>query len=286
LPLAFAERFQLYRARGRIGQDEHHLLRLESSNLTAAQRRDAAQYHAGDVVQFVQNVKGGWQKGDRVTVVSHDDTSVRVRTAAGQEKALPLPLAEQFQLYRARELAVATGDRIRFTLGGSTRDGKRLSNGRVATIAGFTSDGDLRLDNGWIVPKDYGHMAAGWTVTSHASQGKTVKGRVFIAQSAVSLPASNLEQFYVSASRAKGGPGAVAIYTDDKSALRRVVSRSDRPLSATELLTPRPAAPRAWAHIRERVRRLKYRAKVYARLGLDRLQERFVFAHDRYAYRR
>ena len=272
-------------SRGRISGDEHRLLRLESSNLTTAQRRDAVPYHAGEVVQFLQNAKG-WRKGERVTVVSADASGVRVRAASGEEKCLPLASAERFQLYRARELTVASGDRIRFTLGGTTRSQKRLANGRVATIAGFTPGGDLRLDNGWIVPKDYGHMAAGWTVTSHASQGRTVKGRVFIAQSATSLAASNLSQFYVSASRAKGGPGAVAIYTDDKDVLRCAVSRADRPLSATELLAPRPNAPRLWARVRERLRRLQYQAKVYARLGLDRLQEPLAFTHERYAYRR
>ncbi|QJW95417.1 MobF family relaxase [Frigoriglobus tundricola] len=273
------------KSRGRIGTDEHHLLRLENSNLTEAQRRDAVQYQTGDVVQFVQNVAGGWRKGERVTVVGHNDTGVRVRTATGQERALPLAAAERFQLYRARELAVATGDRIRVTLGGSTRDAKRLANGRVATIAGFTSGGDLRLDNGWVVAKEYGHLAAGWAVTSHAAQGKTVKGRVFVAQSKASLAASNLPQFYVSASRAKGGPGAVAIYTDDKEALRRAVSRDDRSLSATELLEPRSSAKGVWARVREQVRRLHYQAKVYARLGLDHLQERLI-THDQYAYRR
>ncbi|OWK38935.1 MobF family relaxase [Fimbriiglobus ruber] len=268
------------KSRGLLGSNEHCLLRLENTNLTTAQRQDAAQYRDGDVVQFVQNVKGGWRKGDRATVVSHGESGVQVRTVSGEVKALPLAAAEKFQLYRTQELTVAAGDRIRFTLGGTTRDHKRLSNGRVATIAGFTPGGDVRLDNGWVVPKEFGHVASGWTVTSHASQGRTVKGRVFLAQSAASLPASNLSQFYVSVSRAKGGPGAVAIYTDDKFALRRAVARSDQPITATELLNPRAATTPAWASMLERVRRLAYHAKVYARLGLDHVREQLTAAQS------
>ncbi|QJX01075.1 MobF family relaxase [Frigoriglobus tundricola] len=275
------------KGRGRIGEDEHRLLRLESSNLTAAQRRDVVQYHAGDVVQFVQNAKGGWRKGDRVAVIDRSAGEVRVKTATGEERLLPLAEAARFQLYRVRVLTAATGDRIRFTLGGTSHDKKKLTNGQVVTIAGFTPGGDLRLDNGRVVSKDYGHFAAtGWAITAHAAQGKTVKGRVFVAQSAVSLPASDLAQFYVSVSRAKGGPGAVTIYTDDKDALRRAVTRIDRPIAATELVSPRPDAARVWALVRDRARRLVYQAKVRVRLGLERLHERLVAPHEHYAYRR
>ncbi len=76
------------------------------------------------------------------------------------------------------------------------------------------------LENGWTVGKDFGHLAHGYVVTSHASQGKTVD-RVFVGQSSQSFPASSREQFYVSASRARE---QVIIYTDDKEALLEAVS--------------------------------------------------------------
>lgn len=51
--------------------------------------------------------------------------------------------------------------------------------------------------------------------------------------SSLSFPASSLEQFCVSASRARH---AVTIYTDDKEALLDAIKSSDDRLSATEFV--------------------------------------------------
>jgi hypothetical protein len=40
-------------------------------------------------------------------------------------------------------------------------DKPRLNNGAVFQVDGFTRDGDIRLTNGFVVPKHYGHMAYG-----------------------------------------------------------------------------------------------------------------------------
>jgi ATP-dependent exoDNAse (exonuclease V) alpha subunit len=96
------------------------------------------------------------------------------------------------------------------------------------------------LGNGWTVSKDYGFLAHGYVVTSHASQGKTVK-RVIIGQSADSMRAASREQFYVSVSR---GRERATIFTDDKKALLEAVSRSDDRVAATELARSRKAKQR------------------------------------------
>ena len=81
------------------------------------------------------------------------------------------------------KLALAEGDKLRITQNGFTREtrrgllGKRqrrLNNGAVYEVEGFTKQGDIKLTNGFVVPKDYGGLAHGYVVTSHASQGKTV----------------------------------------------------------------------------------------------------------------
>ena len=258
------------RQRGVIKDDQHTFTRLENTNLTDAQKQDAVHYQPGDVLQFFQNAKGGWKRSDRATVLSHDKDTLHVRTASGNEKLLPLNLASRFQHYRPRSINLASGDAIRFTLNGQTPDKKRLTNGGIAHIAGFTDAGDIRLANGWVVPKDFGHLTPGWVVTSHASQGKTVKGTVFIAQSTESLPASSREQFYVSASRAKD---KVRVFTDDKEALQRAVARTDQPQSAIELMEPRQAKQNFMATIITRLHRLHYLARIYARMGFERVRE-------------
>src|SRR5438046_1936617 len=86
--------------------------------------------------------------------------------------------------------------------------------------------------NGWVIPKEYGHLMHGYCVTSYGSQSKSVD-RVFVAESSQSFRAADREQFYVSASRFKE---ALTIYTDDKEELLEAVSKSSERPSATDLV--------------------------------------------------
>lgn len=202
---------------GELGPDERRLNVLENANLTEGERRDPLNYSPGDVLVFHQNAAKGIRKGQRLVVGSDP---------------LPLEQAEKFQVFRPGILPVAPGDKLRITRNGKTADGHGdLNNGALCTVAGFTSQGDIRLTNGKTIDSDYGHLAHGYVVTSHASQGKTVK-RVFIGQSSQSFPASSREQFYVSVSRGRKG---VTIYTDDKESLLDAVNHSDDRITATEL---------------------------------------------------
>ena len=120
-------------------------------------------------------------------------------------------------------------------LGKKAKD--RIDNGAVYEVDGFTRDGDIRLTNGFVIPKNYGGITHGYVVTSHASQGKTVDVAL-IALGQESFAAANREQFYVSVSR---GREAVRLYTDDKAAMMDAVQGSAARLSATELMQAAPA---------------------------------------------
>ena len=106
---------------------------------------------------------------------------------------------------------------------------------------GFTPAGDIEVEGGIVVGKNYSHLAHGYVVTSHAAQGKTVD-RVVVVQGAESFPASSREQFYVSATR---GRESLTVFTDDREGLKRAIQRSDPRPSATELVQPSATHP-AW----------------------------------------
>ncbi|HKQ49872.1 MAG TPA: MobF family relaxase [Phycisphaerae bacterium] len=220
-------RSQLKRA-GRLSGGEHHVLTLLNANLTEAERSDSLNYSPGDVLVMHQNAKG-YRKGERVVVGSDQ---------------LPLVEAARFTVYRPDLLPVAPGDVLRITRNGTTADGgHRLNNGATFAVKDFDAKGNIVLTNGWKIARDFGHIAYGYVVTSHASQGRTVD-RVLIGESAQSFPAASREQFYVSVSR---GRQRATIYTDDKQALLEAVSRSDDRLSATEFLNGRNHRERALA---------------------------------------
>lgn len=206
------------REEGTLGKDERRFAILQNANLTEAERGDAANYAPGDVIAFHQNAKG-FTRGQRIAV--------------DLETNLPLDQAPRFQVYHGSTLSLAPGDKVRITQNGYSADGQhRLNNGELYAVKRFDDSGNIVLNNGWTVSKDFGHLAYGYVVTSHSSQGKSVD-RVFIGQGFESLPASSREQFYVSVSR---GKKQATIYTGNKQELFDAARRSDERLTAIEFV--------------------------------------------------
>ena len=127
--------------------------------------------------------------------------------------------------------------------------------------------GDIRLSNGKILPKDFGHLAPGYYITSWSGQSKTV-GKVLIAEGEESFRAAKFEQFYVSCSR---GRESCRIYTDDKDALRERIVHSSQRGSATELLAGQVAANTRPRDVTERA--MKDRDRLKKRVAYRRKHE-------------
>jgi UvrD-like helicase C-terminal domain len=156
------------------------------------------------------------------------------------------------------------GDRVRVTAGGKTKDGKhRLANGALLTVQGFTSSGDIMVDHGWVIGKEFGHLTHGYAMTSHASQGVTVD-KVFVGISSESLPATSQRSAYVALTR---GREQVVLFTDDRKELLKAASRADEPMSATEL------SESASANGKDRNGRMKGLMAARGRAGFGQGQE-------------
>lgn len=246
------------------------LLALRNLAWTEADRADPARYAAGLVVQFFRDAPG-IKRGERLIVEGVDaGRRVIARRVGGEAVVLPLQASARFQVYRPFTLGLAAGDQVRITQNGKTKDGAhKLHNSTLCTVKSFTPDGDLVLENGWMLAKDYGHLAHGYCTTSHASQGKTVD-QVFIAQGAASLPATSREQFYVSVSRAREG---VRIYTDDKARLLEAAERSGMRGSALELAEGALGARRMQPAAFERLQEARARARRYLTLARRHAEE-------------
>jgi conjugative relaxase-like TrwC/TraI family protein len=237
---------------GAIGKEREFKVR-RSTGWTDAQKGDARNYEPGMVVDFhdavagtrkrmngTRQTTGGFTKGEAVVVTGRDGDSVKVMRRDGSEAALPLQEAERFEVSRARTIAIGRGDRIRITKNGEAKvegqkKGTRINNGDIYTVEGFTKEGDIRIEKGKLLPKDWGHMNLGYVDTSYASQGKTVE-RVFISVGSQSLPAADRQQWYVSASR---GQEMAKVYVEDKQEVRNAITRSGERLSAVELTQTR-----------------------------------------------
>ncbi len=219
---------------GKLGE-ERTLSTWIPARLTDPEKSDATQYDLGDMLQFHQNAPGQ-QNGSRL-----------VLTPGAKP---PVAYADRFEVYRPSQLKLAVKDRIRVTANGKTKEGKhKLKNGMLLTVHGFTTQGDPIVDKGWVIAKDFGHIAHGYVVTSHAAQGKTVH-KVFIGESSESFGATNQRSFYVPVTR---GKEQAVIFTDSKADLLKAVKRPDQPLSATEfvqgLRRKTPSRQRLYNHL-------------------------------------
>jgi conjugative relaxase-like TrwC/TraI family protein len=213
-----------------LGPDERDFLQLKNLQWTEAERSDARNYTAGLVIQFHQNAPG-FRRGERVTVRGQTPKAVSVERINGELAILPLYQSNRFHVYESQRISLASGDVIRVTQNGYAASGHRLNNGELRKVKDFTQEGDIRLQNGWLVAKDYGNLAHGYCLTSFSAQSKGADC-VFIAESSESFRAANREQIYVSASRFKEN---LTIYTDNKAALLARAGISGQRPSATDL---------------------------------------------------
>ena len=150
---------------------------------------------------------------------------------------------------------------MRITANGRDVTGKhRVDNGRIDAIRGFTPGGGMVLSNGWVLPKDFGHLKHGLVQTSPPTQSKT-DDIVLAAMNRASLGAMGAEQGYVTVSR---GRERGMIFTDlTRDELLKAVAHGDGRKSATELFAPKPVADAA---AKEESRTRAFMEKVRAHL--------------------
>lgn len=229
------------RESGRLGPDETPVTQLVNTNLTVAEKSDSRNYKVGQVIQFNQHAPG-LPRGSRWQVATVTDNNVEIRNEREEIRLLPLADRAPFDVFEPSTLGLSTGDAVRITRNGFDANGRRVTNGQMLDVVSVKPDGTIALHNRmskarYNLPSVFGHLAHAHCITSHAAQGKT-GDTVFIAQPASTFSATNLNQFYVSVSRARD---SVHIYTDDKDALLAQASLSGERLSALELVKRKKA---------------------------------------------
>ena len=176
------------KARGAIGKERTIRVR-QSTGWTEAQKGDGRNYEGGMVIDFSEGIAGkrrrinrervtenGFAKGEAVAVIGKHGGGVRVMRKDGTEALLSLEQTKRFDVSRTRDLAIGRGDRIRITRNGEMKvagqpKGTKVNNGDIYAVDGFTKDGDIRLEGGKVMPRDWGFLNHGYVDTSQSSQG-------------------------------------------------------------------------------------------------------------------
>ncbi len=213
------------RKRGLLVGSGQTITSLRHIDLTSAQKNDQRYYPEDHVVVFNQPV-GHCQRGDIGRMRGITKRGVVIDTGHSLHVVKPTQF-DAINVYRPLELTLCSGDRLQLKANAQTASGAKLANGEIVTVAKIKSNGEIALSDGRTLPASYRQFVRGYAVTSYGSQGKTVD-HVLLADSA-SRAATNAQQWYVSISR---GRKSIRIFTPDKAALRRHISRSgDRPLA-------------------------------------------------------
>ena len=211
---------------GRIHGATFASQRLVSKGYTNAEKALAGNYGAGDVVAFHRPYKRiGVEKGDerRVTGVNHKTGEVLLEDGKGGRVAWkPEEIGGRrggSEVYRAEEIQLRTGDRIRWTRNDA---GLGLVNSRTAEVVAVKGGRvTFRLEDGKTLELGKGdpqlrHLDHAWASTVHAFQGRTVDN-VIAAMEARHPHLTTQKSFYVEISRARD---RAELVTDDAAELR------------------------------------------------------------------
>lgn len=228
--------------------------KLERIGLGDAERSDPSIYEPGQVVAFFKNAKG-FRKGHRYEVVGRDPFGNVLAREGAWIEALPLKRSSDFALFRRGTIELAKGESIRITSTGRTKNetfgmekllsdrqqAVRLENYRlfgiqapdrryrvprnsIHRIAGFTLHGDIKLENGWVLPKNFGHLDYGYCVSSQAPK-ECAAQHLIVARPSEPSDRRYSELGFVGLAERK--PQTITVVTDDKTTFGARLQRND-----------------------------------------------------------
>ena len=191
---------------------------------TKAEKKDARNYQAGDVLQFHRKA-AIFERGELVRFIERQDRQIIVERSNGERFAFNPSRLTDFEAGISSDLPVALGEKLLIR---ATDKSSGLKNGDIVEARQLNDDGSIRLADGRTLPPTFRQFAHGYATTSHASQGKTVdRGILMMTDDA--LKAANLKQAYVSNSRFRLSQ---MVYTSDrKEAQEAMATPAERQLA-------------------------------------------------------
>jgi conjugative relaxase-like TrwC/TraI family protein len=225
-----------------IGEIEMVVKVLERLDLTDAQKRDKRFYNPDSVLVFNRNA-AGFKAGEAGRLLGITEKHLLIQ-AGNHIRPVPFQHLDKLTVCQPKELSLSSGDRLQLKANGEAVDGRKLANGELVTVKQVHPDGQITLDDGRVLSKDYRQFTRGYAVTSYAAQGKTVD-YVLFSDSAVKA-ATNEQQWYVTISRGRKG---VRIFTADKIQLRQNIAHSGDRTLALDISQPKQGLTHRLAQI-------------------------------------
>jgi conjugative relaxase-like TrwC/TraI family protein len=197
-----------------LASDGTEFIVHDSLQWTVQQKRNAANYRAGQSIVFTRPF-GNWQAGQAGEVRNVANGVVSV-VSNGVESPLPVKSPDCFDVGRPRQVEVVTGDKL-LMRANAKRFG--LINGQVLTVDRIEDDGSLATREGVRIPSGFRQWCHGYVVTSYKSQGRTHKHVIVAAEWL------DAKSAYVACSR---GKVSCTVHTPDKAQLLKHLPEGTR----------------------------------------------------------
>jgi hypothetical protein len=197
--MAAAVKAQL-QAEGKISTEEYEVTRIRKLQ---ANVKDPVNYEAGRVVGFRTKVKGGFLPGEKWTVIDRENGTVKLEPD-GIERILETITKGQWDVFEAQN----------------------FTNNEILKVARINRE-SVTFSDGRTMKRGLVQIDQGVCVTSHASQGKTVR-QVVALMPMTTFSQADAKALYVLASRATH---EVQVFTDCKLSKNRSSGRESAPAS-------------------------------------------------------
>lgn len=206
---------------------------LQSTQWTEAQKTRAGGYEESFVVRFQKPYGDRYSRNDKSEVVGVNPETGKIRLRNPDDGAIiemsGAAISKHCDVLRKKELPVAAGDKIMFTVNcrvdrkGDSR--KKCVNGEVATVQSVdTETGEIVLKDGRILGRDFDDFCLAYAQTAYKAQSRTLDAVIVMGDGL------NKQAFYVAVTR---GRKTVKIFTRDKEALANNIGVSGARRSAT-----------------------------------------------------
>ena len=205
------------KAEGLIAQENHQVTRIKKLPLDGPELKDPLQYRPGRVVAFHKRVKGGFKVGEKWQVIEpREDGAIQLQRA-NVTKAFDPASKGKWDLHEAAEMDLSVGAQIRINEGFKER-GVAFENNEVLRVSAIAQD-KITLEDGRSLQRDFLRIDQGVTITSYASECRTV-GQIVPVLPMRAFAQVNDETWYVLVSRAQH---RLVAFTDCKEALHEQV---------------------------------------------------------------
>jgi conjugative relaxase-like TrwC/TraI family protein len=202
--------------------DESIPVLVQRSDMSVAERRWAARYDRGDIIEYQRGSKAlGVHMGERTTVIDIDVRNNRLVVERKDRSVLsydPRRLSG-VTVYRPETREFAIGDRIQLTRASHANALPNRFIGKVTAIDTASGIIQMAAPSGRTVTIDsklHPFLDHGYAMTSHASEGQTVDRVLIHVDKDVARDLVNTRFAYVSVSR---GRHEAVIFTDNAETL-------------------------------------------------------------------